>query len=475
MRARQNTIARQNGHAGTAISGRGAIAAPAGEAASPQPAAPASMVRRVLAVLGIVLLQGLPLLMPARWRRVTGPVRLRRALETLGGGWIKLGQLLALRFDLLPADYCVELFNLLNRVAPIPYGEVERIVREELGQTVGEIFASFEREPFGSASIGQVHDAVLGDGRRVAVKVQRPGIDALLMCDIALMYRVSRLVDWTHLLGGTRSRDLIDELARWTRDELDYTVEAGNAATMRASVRDQRTEYEPEVFPDYSTRRVLTTERLDGLLLVEVIRELRADREGCERRLQAAGYDLERAAANVVWNFLGQAYETGIFHGDLHPANLLILPGNRIGYVDFGIIGRLPEAVHELLGRYAMRLFGGEAEAAVDDFLKWLRPSRSTNISKARREMTDLTDRFLDDLGHATSGRREILARYQIDLLTAARAHRMVIDPTVILYVKVILTIDAVTSELAPSLDLQSLIERFFSQLIIEGIGGPAD
>jgi predicted unusual protein kinase regulating ubiquinone biosynthesis (AarF/ABC1/UbiB family) len=121
-----------------------------------------------------------------------------------------------------------------------------------------------------------------------------------------------------------------------------------------------------------------------------------------------------------------------------------------------------------------MRLFGGEADAAVDDFLQWLRPSASTDRAAARREMTELTERFLDDLEHATSGRRELLARYQIDLLSAARAHRMVIDPAVILYVKVVLTIDAVTSELAPSLDLQSLIGRFFSALVIEGLAEPS-
>jgi ubiquinone biosynthesis protein len=473
MTTRHPTAASGNGIVASAGSDAGAIAAGSGAATPPRTPPFASTARRALWLAGVVVVYGLPLLVPARWRRMPGPVRLRRALETLGGGWIKLGQLLALRFDLLPAAYCVELFNLLNRVAPFPYAEVERIIRGEFGRPAQELFASFEPEPFGSASIGQVHGAVLHDGRRVAVKVQRPGIDALLMRDIALMYRVARLVDFTHLLGGTRSRDVIDELARWTREELDYTIEAANAATMRAAVRDPGTEYDPEVFDEYTTRRVLTAERLDGLLLVEIIRELRDDREGCVRRLRAAGYDLDQVAANVVWNFLGQTYATGIFHGDLHPANLLLLPGNRIGYVDFGIIGRLPEAVHELLGRYAMRLFGGEAGAAVDDFLQWLRPSATTNVARARREMTELTERFLDDLEHATAHRREILARYQIDLLSAARAHRMVIDPAVILYVKVVLTIDAVTSELAPTLDLQSLIERFFSQLIIEGIGRP--
>jgi len=440
--------------------------------APPPPVSRARTARRVLEVLGAALAYGLlPLLVPARRRRAPGPVRLRRALERLGGAWIKLGQLLALRFDLLPEAYCVELFDLLNRVTPFPYAEVESIIRRELGRPVDELFASFERNPFGSASIGQVHDAVLHDGRRVAVKVQRPGIDALFMCDIALMYRISRVLDWTHVFGGTRSREVIDELARWTREELDYTVEAANAATMRAAVRDASTEYDPEIFFDYTSRRVLTAERLDGLLLVDIIRDLREDRDRATQRLREAGHDLDRAATNIVWNFLSQAYATGIFHGDLHPANLLLLEEDRIGYVDFGIIGRLSESVHESLGRYAMRLFGGESGAAVEDFLGWMRPSKATNLAVAKREMTELTERFLENLERATSHRRELLARYQIDLLSATRAHRMVIDPAVILYMKVVLTIDAVTTELAPALDLQSLHARFFAELIIEGLG----
>jgi ubiquinone biosynthesis protein len=437
--------------------------------------APVSTRRRLYQVVRAALVYGLlPLFVPKRWRREPGPVRLRRALETLGGAWTKLGQLLALRFDLLPEAYCVELFNLLNRIAPFPSSEVERIVREELGGEIDDVFASFERRPFGSASIGQVHDAVLHDGRRVAVKVQRPGIEALLMCDIRMMYRVSRIVDGTHLLGGTRGRDVIDELARWTGEELDYTAEADNAATMRAGARDAATEYNPEVYREYTTRRVLTSERLDGLVLVDIIRQLRVDREGCARRLREWGYDLDEAAANIVWNFLGQTYAVGVFHGDLHPANLLLLPENLIGYVDFGIIGRLPEPIQESLGRFAMRLFGGNAEGAVDDFLHWVRPSPATDLSAARREMVSITERFFARLARASSKRRELLARYQVDLLAATRRHRMVIDPSVVLYMKVVLTIDAVTSALAPSLDLQALHERFFSELIIEGIGTSA-
>ncbi|MDP2711270.1 MAG: AarF/UbiB family protein [Solirubrobacteraceae bacterium] len=446
-----------------------------GPGAGSDGASPRLSALRTLDLLRVLLMRGLaPLLVPARHRRASGPVRLRRALETLGGGWIKLGQLLALRFDVLPEAYCLELFDTLNRVPPFQYAEVERVIRDELGQEIPDLFSSFEAKPFGSASIGQVHDAVLHDGRRVAVKVQRPGIDALLMCDVALMRRVAAIVDRTPLLGAIRSRDVVDELARWTREELDYTVEAANAIEMRANVRDEDTEHDPEIHLDHTSRRVLTAERLDGVPLVDIIRELRADRDRCTQRLRAAGYDLDRAAENVVWNFLNQAYAVGVFHGDLHPANVLLLAGNRIGYVDFGIVGRIPPEVQESLGRYAMSLFGGDASAAVDQLLRWLRPSARTDAAAARSHMLGLTERFLDDLEHAPARRREVLARFQVDLLSAARQHRLVADPAIVLYTKVVLAMDAVTSELAPSLDLQPLHERFVSELLIEGFESAA-
>ena len=426
--------------------------------------------RRMAELLRVLLVRGIaPLLVPRRWRRAPGPVRLRRALETLGGGWGKLGQLLALRFDLLPEAYCLELFHLLNRAAPFEYAEVERVISEELGAEIDDLFSTFDAEPFGSASIGQVHGAVLRDGRRVAVKVQRPGIGALLMCDIALMRRVATIVDRTRVLGATRSRDVVDELARWTREELDYTVEAANAIELRAKIRDADTEYAPEIHGEYSTCRVLTAERLDGVPLVDIIRELRDDRDACRQRLEAAGHDLEQAAANVAWNFLGQVYAVGVFHGDLHPANLLLLDGNRIGYVDFGIVGRIPPEVQQSLGDYARSLFGGDAASAVDQLLRWLRPSVRTNRARARSDLLRLTEQFLDDLEQHIERRRVILARFQIELLSTARRHRLSADPLIVLYMKVVLAMDAVTSELAPALDLQGVHERFFSELIVEG------
>ena len=139
--------------------------------------------------------------------RRPGPVRLRLAFQRLGGAWVKLGQMLALRFDLLPAPYCDELFKLLNQVEPFSYDEVREIIHEELGADPETIFQSFSHESFAAASIGQVHRAVLHSGEPVAVKVQRPGIRTTLAADIALMYSTTRILDWTHVFGATRSRD----------------------------------------------------------------------------------------------------------------------------------------------------------------------------------------------------------------------------------------------------------------------------
>lgn len=424
---------------------------------------------RVVALLRVAFVHGvLPLL--RRGSAAPGPVRLRTALEELGGTWVKLGQTLALRFDLLPAAYSHELFGLLNKVAPFPYASVARIVEAELGRPVAEVFASFERAPFGSASIGQVHGAVLWSGQRVAVKVQRPGVARLFATDIALMYRVAGLLDRTHVFGGTRTRAVIDEFARWTRDELDYLREAANAATMRSNVRDEETEHNPAVFAEYTTSRVLTTERLDGLLLVDVIRDLQRDRDPSVARLAAAGYDVDAAAGNIVLNFLHQVYAVGVFHGDLHPANLLLLPGNRIGYVDFGIIGRLPAHARESLAEYARTLFSGNVDGAVAEFMRWVVPSPATRIDAATDEIVGRTERFVRDFDRATSGRRQIMADYQVDLLAIARAHRMAVDPVVVLYTKVVLTIDSVTAALSPTLDLQSLHLLFVRDLVLEGI-----
>src|SRR5690349_3089121 len=326
-----------------------------------------------------------------------GPVRLRLAFERLGGAWVKLGQMLALRYDLLPVAYCGELFRLLNQVAPFGYDEVRAIIREELGVEPEVAFASFERSSFAAASIGQVHRAVLHNGEAVAVKVQRPRIRETLQADIDLMYAVTWLLDWTRLFGATGSREVIDEFARWTADELDYLVEARQAVLLHEHAKGDRYERIARVYRDYTTSRVLTTELIEGIPLVEIMIAKRDGDQAYLRKLAASGHDLDRIVRHLDWNMLNQVFVFGYFHADLHPANLFVLPDDAIGYVDFGIVGQLPNRVRDSLTRYSWLLFRGEVEGAVRELMRWLTPSPETDANAARWQLVRIHQAFLYD------------------------------------------------------------------------------
>lgn len=427
--------------------------------------------RRLIEILGAVLKYGvLPELKLTQRRRLPRPVRLRLALEELGATWIKLGQALALRFDLLPPRYCYELFQLFNEVAPFPYADVKGIIRSDFGREVSEVYSWFDPEPFAAASIGQVHRATLPSGESVAVKVQRPGIEDRVETDLRLMYRMAFVPDLMRLFGGTRTRDVIDEFASWLDEELDYVTEARNAYTIRENARFDPIEYNPRVWLDYSTERVLTLEYIDGIPVSDILTDLRRDRGECIARLRKRGCDLDQVAANIVWNFLNQVYVIGLFHADLHPANLLVLPGNRIGYVDFGITGRLPANVRQSLVLFARRLLKGDVDDAMVELTRWVRPSARTVQSDAVDELKALAEGFLFELRATQQPRQALAASYQIALLGAIRRHNMSVDPVVLSYVKAVITMDSITTELAPTFDLVKHELRFFSALTLDEI-----
>jgi predicted unusual protein kinase regulating ubiquinone biosynthesis (AarF/ABC1/UbiB family) len=408
--------------------------------------------------------------------RHSGPVRLRLALERLGGAWIKLGQMLALRFDLLPAAYCDELFKLLNQVQPFSYAEVRGIIQQELGADPEVIFRSFSHESFAAASIGQVHRAVLHSGESVAVKVQRPGIRTTLAADIALMYSTTRILDWTHVFGATRSREVIDEFARWTADELDYMVEARQAVLLYQNSQGDKVERIARVYRDYTTSRVLTTELIVGVPLIDV---MIAKREGNTAYLEAFaahGHDLDRIVRNLDWNMLNQVYVFGYFHADLHPANLFVLPGDGIGYVDFGIVGQLPDRVRESLTRYSWLLFRGEVESAVIELMRWLAPGPATDIATARWQLIRVHQAFLYDTvadrqrttpaapGPARHAENPY-SKLAVDILDTIRVQQLTMSASIVGYLKMLVTLGTLRHSLAVEYDLQETVRRFVRRL----------
>lgn len=398
-------------------------------------------------------------------RGVPRAERAQRALEELGGTWVKLGQALALRFDILPADYCLQFFQLLNQVRPFPFEDVRRIVERELGEPLEALFRSFTPVPIAAASIGQVHRAELPDGTEVAVKVQRPGIAALVRADLKLMRGLAVLVDATPLFGPTRARELVAEFARWTEEELDYRIEARHATVLARNADGDPIERNARVHPSRTSARVLTLELFDGPSVLDVISAKRRGDAAFLSDLAARGHDTRRIASHVVWNALNQIYRFGYFHADPHPANLIVLPGDAIGYVDFGIVGKLDERTTDALRHFAQSLFGGRTGAAVDEFLRFLSPSGRTDLAAARRDLVEAMNSYLESARVGPEGLSLGEDIFEIEILEVARRHAMSLAPDAVRYLKAVLTAEAMVKELDPDFDLRAHENRFFTRL----------
>ncbi len=425
----------------------------------------AGVVRRALQVARLAWTK---LLLPRVLRRPAPPraERLQQALEELGGTWVKLGQALALRFDILPADYCLQLFQLLNQVRPFSTDEVRGILERELGQPVESLFRSFDWRPLAAASIGQVHRAELFDGTQVAVKVQRPGIRQLVAADLRLMRWLAALLDTLSLFGRTRAREVVREFARWTEEELDYRIEARHASVLRSNAGGDPLEVNPRVHAAATTEKVLTLDYVDGIPVIDIVTAMRNQDAAFLEALAAAGHDPRRIASHIVWNALNQIYRFGYFHADPHPANLLVLPGDAIGYVDFGIIGKLDDETTDVLRYFAQSLFAGHTGKAVDEFMRFLTPSPRTDVAAARRDLIEAMKSYVESarVGPAGSAFSEDI--FEIEMLAIVRQHSMALAPEAVRYLKAVLTAEAMVKELDPEFDLRAHENRFFGRLM---------
>ena len=258
--------------------------------------------------------------------------RLRTMLDELGPTFVKFGQLLSTRPDVVPPDIVLELRGLQDAVRPFSFADVERTITAELELSIEQLFLEFEETPAAAASIGQVHRAVLPNGDRVIVKVQRPDAPRLIEADLQLMYQVARRIgDRVRALAFVDTVALVDDFARTIRQELDYRMEGRNAEKFHRNFAGQRNIVVPRVYWGYSGRRVLTLERLEGAQLRDV--ELGEHELGARRRL---AYEIAEA-------WMAMIFRHGFFHGDPHPSNVIVLDDGRVGLIDFGMVGRLSD------------------------------------------------------------------------------------------------------------------------------------
>ena len=322
---------------------------------------------------------------------------MRVAFEQLGGAWL-VGQMLALRYDLLPVAYCDELFGLLNKVAPFSDDDVRAIIRQELGGEPDAVFATFEHQSFAAASIGQVHRATLHNGDRVAVKVQRPRIRETLQADIHLMYSVTWLLDFSRVFGGVKSREVIDEFARWTANGFDYLVEARQAVLLHEHARGDRYERIARVYRDYTTSRVLTAELIQGIPLIEVMVAKRDGDQAYLARLRASGHDLDRICRHLDWNMLNQVFVFGYFHADLHPANIFVLRRrrDRLRTRTSGSSASSPNRIREsLTPPQPGCCFGARSSRPSGELMRWLARGRRRRSTSGAARRTASTRRVL--------------------------------------------------------------------------------
>lgn len=263
---------------------------------------------------------------------------LRQFFEEAGGSFIKFGQLLSLRVDVLPKEYALEMLNLLDNVQPFPYEDVKERFIHELGALPEKIFYDFQKEPFASASFGQVHAAKIDQDTIVAVKILRPGIEDDIAVDFVFADILAFFADIFFRFDALPWKEFAKEFKHWTRQELDYHIEADNTEKMYNGTKDISNVIVPQIYRRYSTRRILVQEYIEGIPLSRVLRGLKDGRLVPEDLLDM-GIDITKIPHLLVNEMMREYFYQGFFHADPHPGNILLLPDDKIALLDFGIMG----------------------------------------------------------------------------------------------------------------------------------------
>jgi len=372
--------------------------------------------------------------------------KLRIAFEKLGPTYIKFGQLLSVRPDLVSKEYIKEFSKLQDEIAPFDSDEAKQIVENELGKPIHQVFKSFSTKPISAASIAQVHLAVLKNGQKVVVKVQRPRIKETIDHDMHVLYHFARLME--QYIDGSQKyhpREAVAEFEKWIHKELDFFIEARNAEKMYVNFKNNSAIKIPKVYWDYSTKRVLTLEYLDGVKLKDFEASDSAKRE---------------LLKNLVNAMLKQIVEDGFFHADPHPGNIIIMRGNKIGLVDFGIVGNLDNELKESIATLLMSITRKDIDGIMNAVLDINTADSEINIKKIRQEVRE--DLNIWYVRHA----REYSVEDIVTLVKIAADNGVHMPIDFILLAKALLTLDGVCQMLVPNYYLIEEIEPYMKKLL---------
>lgn len=407
------------------------------------------------------LLRHLFVFSPTRWmsretRSLPRGQRIRLALEELGPVFVKLGQVLSTRRDFLPDDIGDELTLLQDKVKPFSSKLAREEIETSLNESIGVLFKSFEDTPIASASIAQVHGALMHDGAPVVVKVLRPGIRETIERDVSLMYILADMAAWVlHDGKRLRPREVVDEYERTIHGELDLVAEATNAVVLRNNFKDSKTLYIPEIHWDLTRRSVMVQERIDGI----PIRDIKA--------MEAIGMNMKKLAEHGVEIFYTQVFDHNFFHADMHPGNIFVSRENpddpQYIAVDFGIVGSLTDEDQRYIGENLLAFFQRDyrrvAQLHIDS--GWV--PRDTRVSELEAGVRAVCEPIFDKpLSEISFG--DVL----LQLFHVARRFEMEVQPQLVLLQKTLLNIEGLGRQLYPDLDLWATGKPFLQRWVVK-------
>ena len=366
-----------------------------------------------------------------------------RDLESLGPTFVKIGQLLSTRADLLPPAYLEALARLQDNVEPFPYEDVDRTIREELGVRVSHAFVEFDRVPIAAASLGQVHRAVLRGGREVAVKVQRPGIQERIEEDLAAFHEIAKVID---RFGAARNVDagrILEEFRLALLSELDYREEARNLVTIAHQLGDFEHLIVPLPVDDYTTARVLTMDYVSGTKITTI------------SRVEWTEVDGAVLAEELFRAYLQQILIDGVFHADPHPGNVLLTPDRRIALIDLGMVGRISGSTQEQLFKLILAIGEGRGDDAADVLVSLGERRDDFQETEMRRGIADLVGRF-----HRLTMREMNVGRVVIEMSRSGAEHGLKIPPELALLGKTLLHLDEIGRVLDPEFDVNASLRH---------------
>jgi len=382
---------------------------------------------------------------PVPTRRVeaglTPAQRLPIVLEELGPTFVKLGQMLSTRPDLLPEEYVRELGRLQDRVAPFPAAQAREAVESALGKPISVLFVEFADEPMASGSIAQAHAARLPSGERVVVKVRRPGVERMIRADLDLMQFIAERAERVAELKIYRPRMLADEFARTLERELNFVTEASYTEKFGEIFRDNPRVRTPKVFWNYTTASVLTLEHLEGISVAR-----RAE-------LERMGVNLSELAATIADAFFTQYFRAGIFHADPHPGNILVRPDGSIGLLDFGMVGHIEDEMRALLGTGLIAIVRRQLDLVVDVYAEMGILPDDVDYAALKMDMVEMLDKY-----YGIPIKLVDMQRAFGDMMRVARAHRIIFPRDVVLLGKSLTMMAALTRQLDPDFNLARVV-----------------